>query len=365
MRKTFSTKTAYEAHKRALAWALWVALVVGAYLLWRFAMVIIVAAIAAYIFYPVFLWIKRKTRRSGMSASLTLLVSLVVILIPLTIAGIVTVAQVQVFIKDIDKAIATGTTLLKDGTALEDINGLLGDFSGGRLKVTLEQIQSYGLKAASTVGEFMLGILQSSVGGFMGFVTGAIIYIYVFTALLMHQARLITIAKQLNPLGDDIANLYLHRAGAMTKAMVRGQFIIALFQGVAGAGFLYLAGLEYFAFFALLLTVISIIPLGGGIVTIPIGIIMLLVGNIAGGLLVLITHFLVITNIDNVLRPHLVPKTARLNSALTILSVLSGVSLFGFLGIVIGPVLMILVVSTIEVYLAFQQSDAHKEMQSS
>ena len=74
--------------------------------------------------------------------------------------------------------------------------------------------------------------------------------------------------------------------------------------------------------------------------------------TIGGGLFVILFHVLVVTNIDNVLRPILVPKAARLDSALMLLSVFSGIAMFGFLGLVIGPVLMIVVVTTISVYLA-------------
>lgn len=101
-----------------------------------------------------------------------------------------------------------------------------------------------------------------------------------------------------------------------------------------------------------MLTAWSIIPLGGGIVTIPFGIGMIFYGNIAGGIFVLLWHLLVVTNIDNVLRPILVPRDARLNSALMLLSVFAGITMFGPWGIIIGPVLMILIVTTIDVYLA-------------
>jgi hypothetical protein len=53
-----------------------------------------------------------------------------------------------------------------------------------------------------------------------------------------------------------------------------------------------------------------------------------------------------------VLRPILVPRQARLDSALMLLAVFAGITMFGFLGIVIGPVLMIVIVTTISVYLA-------------
>lgn len=139
----------------------------------------------------------------------------------------------------------------------------------------------------------------------------------------------------------------------MVRGTVNGQFVIAACQGVAGAASIYIAGFHHgFFIFAIVLTALSIIPLGGGIVTIPFGIGMIFYGNIAGGIFVLLWHLLVVTNIDNVLRPILVPRDARLNSALMLLSVFAGITMFGPWGIIIGPVLMILIVTTIDVYLA-------------
>src|SRR5690606_32263144 len=67
---------------------------------------------------------------------------------------------------------------------------------------------------------------------------------------------------------------------------------------------------------------------------------------------VVLFHVLGITNIDNFLRPILVPREARLDPALMLLAVFSGIAMFGFWGIVLGPVLMIIIVTTISVYLA-------------
>ena len=70
-----------------------------------------------------------------------------------------------------------------------------------------------------------------------------------------------------------------------------------------------------------------------------------------GGIFVIAFHIVVVTNIDNVLRPILVPREAKLDPALMLLSVFAGITMFGFLGIVIGPVVMIVIVTTISVYL--------------
>jgi len=173
----------------------------------------------------------------------------------------------------------------------------------------------------------------------------------------------------MNPLGEEATDLYLAKMGAMVKGTVKGQFIIALIQGTLGATSIYIAGFhEAFFVFAILLIALSVIPLGSGIVTIPFGIGMMLFGHVAGGAFVVLFHLIGITNVDNFLRPILVPREARLDPALMLLSVFSGIAMFGFFGIILGPVLMIMIVTTIAVYLAVykgvaMESDSPPEQQ--
>ena len=206
---------------------------------------------------------------------------------------------------------------------------------------------------AQKVGEWLLRLLQGAAGGVFGGITAAILFLYVFISLLDEPRRVLKIIRQLNPLGEEVTDLYIAKMGAMVKGTVMGQFVIAVCQGIAGAASIYIAGFHQgFFLFAILLSALSVIPLGSGIVTIPFGIGMILFGNVFGGVFVILFHLIVVTNIDNFLRPILVPREARLDSALMLLSVFAGIAMFGAWGIVIGPVLMIVIVTTISVYLA-------------
>ena len=212
------------------------------------------------------------------------------------------------------------------------------------------------------IGEWLLRTLSGAAGGAIGLITSTIIFLYVLISLLVNKAKLITLIRRLNPLGEEVTDLYLAKMGAMVKGTVKGQFIIALIQGILGATSIYIAGFhDAFFIFAIFLTALSVIPLGSGIVTIPFGIGMALFGNIAGGVFVVLFHLIGITNVDNFLRPILVPKEARLDPALMLLSVFSGIAMFGFFGIILGPVLMILIVTTISVYLAVYKGVEMKE----
>jgi predicted PurR-regulated permease PerM len=345
--------------KRWLALATAVALALGVVFLVPYLGLIIVSAIAAYMFNPLYQWLSQKLHKAGLSAMLTVIISLLALVIPLIIVVLLTIAQTQQLLSKIDSA----ETIKQFNTALpkllDAVNNLLASLHVS-FRVSTEQLAGVARHVLETLGKNVLSFLTSSLGGFVSFFTLLILYIFVFANILRHQTTIKTTIKKLNLLGDDLGSLYAQRIGAMTKATIRGQFVIALAQGFASAIGIYFAGVHGLFFFSLVLfTVLSIIPLGAGIVVIPIGVLMVLFGNIWAGLFLLAWHFLVTTNIDNILRPMLVPKSARLNSALMLLAVFAGLAHFGFLGIILGPVIMIVIVTTIQVYLSvYRQVDS-------
>jgi predicted PurR-regulated permease PerM len=144
---------------------------------------------------------------------------------------------------------------------------------------------------------------------------------------------------------------YVDRVTAMTRAMVKGIFVIAVAQGVIAGLFFWIAGVKYAIFWMVLAIFFSILPLGANVIAIPIGIVLLVIGDIWQGVLVILGSVFIVSNIDNLLRPRLVAKEAELNSALVLLSAFGGLKLFGFLGVVYGPVIMIFLVTTVEIYL--------------
>jgi predicted PurR-regulated permease PerM len=299
-----------------------------------------------------FNWFNRRLG-TGLSATCTLLSALVVIIVPVGLLVVLAFVQISRMVDSIAGWVKTTDLSGLGDKVLHALNDLLARVPFAHITITAETLRKAMVTVGRNAGEWLLHFLQGAVGGVAGAVTAAIIFLYVFVALLVNREKVRTLIGQLNPLGDEVTNLYLKKAGAMVRGTVSGQFVIALCQGVAGAASIYVAGFHHgFFIFAILLTALSIIPLGGGIVTIPFGIGMIFYGNVFGGAFVVLWHLLVVTNIDNFLRPILVPRDARLNSALMLLSVFAGIAMFGPWGIVIGPVLMILIVTTIDVYLA-------------
>ena len=339
--------------KRVLVVMVLLALVFGFWFLRDYFVLAALAAILAFLYNPIYQFILRKTNnKQGLSAGLTFVAMILSLAIPLTVLLTITVEQSLKLASTVEDA-ARGSGGLYNTVVnlIDDTNKQLDKIPNvGPETIKISQITDWFKNNASNLVKSGLTILSGFAGGISSLVTKSIIFIFLFLAFLKKQKEILSTIKALNPLGDEVTDLYLGKMGSMTTAMVKGQFVIAIAQGLVDALLLKIVGIDFFIFWFVLLTFLSIIPLGGGIVVIPVGIVLLLTGNIWQGLVLILGHILIVTNIDNVLRPKFVPKDARLDSALLLMSVFAGIGLFGFMGIVIGPVFMILIVSTINIY---------------
>lgn len=340
-----------EGHKRYLIVATIAALILGLWLLKNYLILIAFSAVMVILFNPIYHKLLQIKMKPGGAAFATLLSALLIVIIPLSLIIVLMAFQLQAFATVIADGGYNATIVQYANQTIDAINRLLESVNVA-FRISLDSLTANASGAAEQISSTLFNTLRSTIGGVFSFITTSIIFIYVFISMLLNQAKIMDTVKKLNPLGDEVSELYLRRIEAMTKATVRGQFIIAFWQGTVSAAVLAVTGLgDLFFFFWAVLTVFSIIPLGAGIISIPIGLTMMITGNIWQGIIVILNHVFVVSNIDNVLRPKLVPQSARLDAALMILAVFAGMGMFGFFGIVLGPVIMIIVLTTIQLFL--------------
>lgn len=346
----------------AVVWALTItaSLVFGLIFLAPYLAVTILGLLLSFIFYPMYSWLYKKFKSQAKAAWLTTVSSVLIVGLPLIIILTITAAQALNLVDDLT---ANGIAII-EGESLEqtlegltsDLNQRIENITGSREAIDIENVRSF---VESTIPNVLRAVSDSIIGivsGVPTFFTLLIIYFFVFVAGLVNGKKIRKIIEQISPFDKETNKLYLDRLGAMAKAMMKGQFLIALAQGIESAAVLSLFGFaDYFLFFAVGFTFLSFIPLGAGIITIPLGILMILLGNVWGGVIVLLNHFLVVTNIDNYIRPKVVPDNARLPAALTILGAFAGVAYFGFLGVIYGPMIMIFITTTIESYIKYKE----------
>ena len=153
------------------------------------------------------------------------------------------------------------------------------------------------------------------------------------------------------PLEHDDEMLLLERLTSVTRAIVRGTLAIGIVQGtLAGAGF-WAAGIDGAAFWGTLMAVLSIVPgIGSALIWVPGVIYLFITGKTLAATLLLIWCTVAVGTIDNLLRPILVGKDAKMPDLLILVGTLGGLYFFGAIGLIVGPIVCGLFLTVWEIY---------------
>ena len=286
--------------------------------------------------------------RVALAVALTICAFFLAVIVPLAIALSIVAGQAASILNSVDP----GADLLSQ----EQIDRMMAFVANLNLPFA-DQIQAWVVsaasQAASVLAQFALGLGAS----IPDLISRFFIFLGIVGALLPNYHQFVQRLKRLSPLDDRVDSLFLRRIKLTVWSMFLGIFVIAVAQGLVTGLLFWIAGVSYSPLLTLVAVVASMFPLGASLVAIPVGIVLLVVGNYVGAAVVLLGYFLIVSNIDSILRPRLVSKEAYLSFALVLLSALGGYELFGFFGVVYGPVLMILFLTVLEVYETYYASD--------
>jgi len=179
----------------------------------------------------------------------------------------------------------------------------------------------------------------------------SIIMLYTMFYFLIDGKKLLHKILYYIPLENKDEHLLLQRFTSVAKATIKGTLIIGIIQGIlCGLGFA-LAGIPSPVFWGCLMAVLSIVPsVGTAIVWGPALLILILGKDISGAITVAILCGLIAGNADNLLRPRLVGKDTEMHDLFILFSTFGGISMFGIIGIIIGPIIAALFVSIWEIY---------------
>ncbi|WP_197282132.1 AI-2E family transporter [Dethiosulfatarculus sandiegensis] len=138
------------------------------------------------------------------------------------------------------------------------------------------------------------------------------------------------------------------------RATLKGTVVLAMIQGLAGGMGFYIFGVPNALFWGTVMVFASVVPLiGTALVWAPAGTYLILTGHVAGSIGMMIWCLLAGLTCDNILRPRLIAGQANLHPLLTFFSVLGGISLFGVVGLILGPLVLALLLSLLKVYQRF------------
>lgn len=188
------------------------------------------------------------------------------------------------------------------------------------------------------VGTNVLQVLGNSV---YGFVINIFVLLFVLFYMLLNNRQFTNAIREILPFSRENKEILEDETRLIIKANAIGIPLMAIIQGLfAYFGYLFF-GVDSALMYAVFTGFVTILPIVGTMVVyVPLAIGFLLSGNYVGGIGLLIYGFVVIGGVDNVARFLLQKQLADIHPLITVFGVLIGIPMFGFWGVIFGPLLL-------------------------
>jgi predicted PurR-regulated permease PerM len=296
------------------------------------------AMILAYVSWPAYRWLRdRLPGRPTLSA--LLMTGLLSLLFALPLIWLIDLLRVELpeayraltaYLSQGPEALPPSLTSLPwVGEQLQAlVAGLAGD--GDALGQQLgEWVQPRIDEIGRLLGDFGRNIIK------FGLALLTVFFIYRDGELLLQQTR-----QVMQRFVGERARPYLAAVGDTTRAVVYGLVLTALAQGLlAGLGY-WAAGLRAPVLLGAATAIIALIPFGPPLIWAPLGIWLLLDDRILAGIGLLLWGGLVVSWVDNLVRPLVISTATRVPFLLVMFGVLGGIAAFGLVGLFLGPVII-------------------------
>ncbi|WP_257670124.1 AI-2E family transporter [Parapedobacter tibetensis] len=285
------------------------------------------------IFRPMNIWlVERQKWRRPIVAVIIIIVSFLIIVLPFL--GIGTMLTNKV------------VSLLKNPEWIKDMVNAINEFAGDKLgkpDLLREQLE----KSATYLGGLFTSLLSGAAGLFLDI---AVMY-FLFYFMLVNFRGFERGLLRYSPFRIENAIRFGNELRNITYSNVIGQTLIALIQGATLALGFWIFGFNDPLFWGVICAILAFIPLlGPPLIFVPAAIIAFVQGENLAAIGLLIYGFLVVINIDNVLRLIIAKKVGDIHPIITVVGVIIGLPLFGVMGLVYGPLLLSYFLITVRIY---------------
>ncbi len=313
----------------------------------QFLMSILMAGIFSAMLSPTHRWLTDKLGgRNNIASIVTIIGIIVLVLVPLSILVGIVAAQAVAVSQSVTPFVQS---FINEPSSVTQYLEKLPFYS--HLQPFRDVFVERAGQVVAVISGFLVNSLSSVTKVTIQAIFGVIIMLYVMFFFFSMGTALLTKILYFLPLQDKDEQRLLKRFTSVTRATIKGTMIIGLMQGTICGFAFFLAGIKGPVFWGTIMAVTSVIPaFGTTIVWIPACIIMALAGNYIGVFILIGICGLISGNLDNLVRPRLVGKDTEMHDLFVLFGTLGGISMFGILGIIVGPIIAALFITIWEIY---------------
>lgn len=341
----------------ALVIGLLILLFIFLYFIYPFFAVLIVAGVLAVDLFPFNDWLTKKLRYRSIASLISTILVLIVLVTPFVIFSIMLIQEV------VDLSTHVYNTVSAESFTFASLlpefirNSSVGDFITNTVAgfdFNEEQIRQLLRESSSSITSVGTEIFNQTTNIFRQ-LTLALGYSIVFMICLFYffynGNMVVERLKKLIPLPVRYKDELFTRLSQLSKGIIYSIFGAAIVQGVAGGIGVAIAGVSNAVLWGFMMAIFSPVPyLGAALVWAPMTGYLFLTGDWGSGTVLLIWSMVVVSNVDNLVKPYLIGKSVAINPLLVLLTMVGGVLMIGLEALIFGPFLLSLLFSLLHIY---------------
>ncbi len=317
---------------------------------------IIIAALLAYIFKPVYKILYKKTKRKNLSSFILTIFVIIVITLPSVFILNSIIREAAVSSVVIKQRIVSGNIL---GVKCTDKDNFMCGMSKYVKKVTSDPETRYFID--STIKDISDSITKSITNLIIAFprrILDIAILFFVMFYLFRDGGAFIKKIRGLLPIKEKYKKEIFEQMNEVTFAVINGYIIVGVIQGILGSFIFFALGVSSPILWGIMIMLLSILPfIGPTLIWVPGSLFLFLSGYVDGntstalkGIILLLCGLFVFSPIDNILKPKIIGNKTEIHPAVIIIGLIGGMFLFGFVGFLLGPLTLTLLVTIINIY---------------
>ncbi|MDR1469096.1 MAG: AI-2E family transporter [Spirochaetaceae bacterium] len=234
----------------------------------------------------------------------------------------------------------------------ETLSGIIRDLSANHINIDPNEIQSHIITFVSSGMQNIITFSSSLAKNVGTFAISFIFLIFCLFFFYLDGAYLAHLLWDLIPIRKDYTTVIARKFKDIARNLILGYIMVALVQAVLAYIIFFLFHVKGALVFACLTFVCVFIPMvGGSLVWLPLGIARIASGDIVGGIIFLVVSGIVISLLDNILRPIFLQNRIQLHPLIIFFAIMGGIAAFGFNGLILGPMIVILFLTVLDLFL--------------
>lgn len=327
-----------------------ISIIMAGRLLWPFLSILVLSFLLAGLFQPVYTYLQ-KWFSNEFSSLVTCFVIILLVFIPLMFF-IVALSSEALDLYHLSKGTNINLKLrelLFESFFMDKIRNVLAGYG---IILDPEKLTAILTDFSGKTGLFLFNQAKAWAANIMVLIFNFALMIITIYFLLIDNDKLIDFLLQVSPMPDEQEKQLIQKFKQITDAVLIGNGICALIQGILGGLAFVAVGMGSPILWGGIMLILAFLPIFGiGLVLIPASIVLMLQGHPTQGVIMLIFYAGLSFSVEYALKPKLVGRQVKMHTLLVFLAILGGLKLFGFLGIIYGPLIITIFLTMSEIYI--------------